>query len=223
MHGGVDSQLRSTSDGASIQAPPTQAQGIERDHAIRRIRGATIYPSVAEQTSKFLRDYFGYRPLRQAGAVQRFVSASGDIVDIRAAAGFWPGAPGTGVADRIAFRTPDLDSLAEVERRLGSLNSSITNVHDRKYFTSLYVREPGETLFELATDGSGMTVGEPIETLGSVLFVPPSDAGKADAIRARLPQFSMPGEERIQYFDLPFVHRFHVPSDPDGTMLVLMR
>jgi phospholipase/carboxylesterase len=203
-------------------ASPRHARGIEPEHAIRRIRGATIYSAVAEQTSAFLQTYFGYRPFKQAGAVQRLVSESGDIVDVREAVGFWPGAPGTGVVDHIAFRTPDVDALIEVERRLGSLNSSITNVHDRKYFVSLYVREPGEALFELATDGPGMTVDEPIENLGSVLFVPPSDAERAGAIRTRLPQFSMPGEDRIRYLDLPFVHRFHVPSDPDGTTLVLM-
>ena len=148
---------------------------------------------------------------------------SGDVVDIREATGFWPGAPGTGSVDHIAFRTPDVDALAQVERRLGRLNSSITNVHDRKYFVSLYVREPGETLFELATDGPGMTVDEPIETLGSVLFVPPSDAtiGRMRSACSAA-TLLMPGEDRIRYLDLPFVHRFHVPSDPDGTTLVLM-
>jgi phospholipase/carboxylesterase len=196
--------------------------GIEPEHAIRRIRGATIYSAVAEQTSAFLQNYFGYRPLKQPGAVQRLVSESGDVVDVREASGFWPGAPGAGIVDHIAFRTPDLESLAQAERKLGSLNSSLINVHDRKYFASLYVREPGESLFELATDGPGMTVDESIETLGSVLFVPPPDADQADAIRTRLPQFSMPGEDRIQYLELPFVHRFHVPPDPDGTTLVLM-
>jgi phospholipase/carboxylesterase len=203
-------------------APSHHTQGIEPEHAIRRVRGATIYSAVAEQTSAFLQNYFGYRPDKRAGAVQRLVSESGDVVDVREAAGFWPGAPGTGVVDHIAFRTLDLESLAEAERKLASLNSSLTHVHDRKYFVSLYVREPGEALFELATDGPGMTVDESIETLGSVLFVPPSDADQADAIRTRLPQFSMPGEDRIQYLELPFVHRFHVPSDPDGTTLVLM-
>ncbi|MET4291178.1 phospholipase/carboxylesterase [Bradyrhizobium sp. LB5.2] len=214
--------LKIVGSALGANAPSHHTHGIEPEHAIRRIRGATIYSAVAEQTSVFLQNYFGYRPLKQAGAVQRLVSESGDVVDVREASGFWPGAPGAGVVDHIAFRTPDLESLVEAERKLASLNSSLTNVHDRKYFVSLYVREPGEALFELATDGPGMTVDESIETLGSVLFVPPSNVDQADAIRTRLPQFSMPGEDRIQYLELPFVHRFHVPSDPDGTTLVLM-
>lgn len=203
-------------------ASPAAGPGIEPANAIQCIRGATIFSAVAEQTSAFLQDYFGYRPLKHAGTVQRLISDSGDVVDVRDAVGFWPGVPGTGVVDHIAFRTPGVAALETVEHRLASRNSSVTNVHDRKYFVSLYVREPGETLFELATDGPGMTVDEPAETLGSVLFVPPSDAERAEAIRTRLPQFSLPGEDRIRYLDLPFVHRFHVPADPDGTTLVLL-
>jgi phospholipase/carboxylesterase len=210
--------------GSPLAAPASlhRTPGIEEAHAIRRIRSATIYSAVAEQTSAFLQNYFGYRPLEQAGAVQRLLSESGDAIDVRQAAGFWPGAPGSGVVDHIAFRTPNLESLTETETQLGRLNSSVTKVHDRKYFVSLYVREPGEVLFELATDGPGMAVDEPIEFLGSTLFVPPSDEERADTIRTRLPQFSLPGEDRIQYLDLPFVHRFRVPSDPDGTTLILM-
>lgn len=84
------------------------------------------------------------------------------------------------------------------------------------------MREPGGTLFELATDGPGFALDETVEELGRILFVPPGNEGQADAIRARMPQFALPGEERVIYRDLPFVHRIHQPEQPDGSTLILL-
>ena len=56
-----------------------------------------------------------------------------------------------------------------------------TNVHDRKYFLSLYVREPAGTLIEYASDGPRVTVDEPLDCLGQTLFVPSQDADQATA------------------------------------------
>lgn len=93
---------------------------------------------------------------------------------------------------------------------------------DRKYFTSLYVREPGGTLIELATDGPGFAVDEPLEHLGEKLFIPPSDASLAEDLRVMLPQFATPGEPRLPKRDLPFVHRFHIPDDATHETFVLL-
>jgi phospholipase/carboxylesterase len=65
-------------------------------------------------------------------------------------------------------------------------------------------------------------VDEPLEHLGRTLFVPPADAGRAEDLRLMLPQFALPGEERLPLRELPFVHRLHVPDDPDGSTLVLL-
>lgn len=210
--------------GADIEAKgrPADAKGITASEAIKRIRGATLFSNDAAQTVSFLESFFGYRRGSAIVPIQRMVSESGDVVDVRDAAGFWPGAPGTGVVDHIAFRAPDIATLRKVEHRLRALNSTTTNSHDRKYFVSLYVRETGGTLFELATDGPGMLVDEQLETLGTRLFVPPGDAARAEDLQVMLPQFAMPGEERIRYLELPFVHRFSVPDEADGTTLVLL-
>lgn len=195
---------------------------ISQDHAIRRIRGATILSEVPELTESFLERHFGYRPEKTTEFIRRLVSRSGDIIDIRDAKGFWASAPGTGTIDHIAFRAADAAEVGRVHDELASSNSTITNVHDRKYFYSLYVREPGGTLLELATDGPGMGVDEPADTLGTHLFVPPERADKIDELRVMLPQFSWPGEERVIYRDLPFVHRFYTPEDADGSVIVLL-
>jgi phospholipase/carboxylesterase len=192
------------------------------EHAIRRIRGATIMTEVPELTERFVAKHFGYRPDQSTEFIRRLVSDAGDIIDVRDATGFWSSAPGTGTIDHIAFRAQDVAEVERVHGELGSSNSSITNVHDRKYFYSLYVREPGGTLIELATDAPGMTVDEAPDELGTHLFVPPDRADKIDELKTMLPQFAWPGEERVIYRELPFVHRFYTPENPDGTTMVLL-
>lgn len=187
---------------------------------IQRLRAVTILTEVPEETAAFV-TRFGYRPGPRAGAVLRMLSGT-DAVDIRDASGYVPGTLGTGTADHVSFRAADVEAVRAMEAELSRQNSSPTSFHDRKYFTSLYVREPGGTLFELATDGPGFEIDEEGDRLGETLFVPPRDGARAEALRVMLPQFAMPGEERIPRRDLPFVHRFFVPDDPDGSKLVLL-
>lgn len=209
--------------GTSLPASdPWIVPDIPAEHAIRRIRGVTIFSEIPEETSAFITRHFGFERGARDGALERLVSKSGDAIDIRDADGFWPGLPGTGVADHVAFRSPDVAHLRQVEQGLARLNSSPTNVHDRNYFTSLYVREPAGTLLELATDGPGFTIDEPVESLGSRLFVPPQAKNRAADITAILPQFSLPGDARVIYRDLNFVHRFSAPETPDGSTIVLL-
>lgn len=207
---------------AFADATPHVTDDISAQDAIRRIYGATMLSEVPEETVAFLEKHFGYRQESQTGAIRRLVSDSGDIIDVRDATGFWSSAPGTGTVDHIAFRAEDMDELNAVLTGLKSLNSSTTNAHDRKYFHSLYVREPGGVLIEMATDGPGMTIDEPLEALGEQLFIPPLFMKDEADVRVALPQFSMPGEERIIYRDLPFVHRFYTPEEPDGSTIILL-
>src|SRR5690606_22126270 len=104
-------------------------------------------------------------------------------------------------ADHVAFRAADRNEVDEVHAALEASNASATNTHDRKYFHSLYVREPGGVLIELATDGPGMIVDEAPESLGETLFFPPGLADAEADMTARLPQFGMPGEPRTIYRD----------------------
>ena len=67
-----------------------------------------------------------------------------------------------------------------------------------------------------------MTVDEAPDALGQTLFVPPGDADRADDLKAMLPQFALPGEERFPVRNLPFIHRFNRPEYPDGMTLVLL-
>ncbi|MGH7161416.1 MAG: hypothetical protein ACREFS_15230 [Acetobacteraceae bacterium] len=100
--------------------------------------------------------------------------------------------------------------------------TEVTGLKGRRYFSSIYVREPAGALIELATDGPGMTIDEPLESLGTRLFVPPNDVERAEDIRVMLPRIAKPGEEREMQPELPFVHRLYRPDDPDGSTLVLL-
>nr|WP_312970337.1 VOC family protein [Brucella intermedia] len=199
-----------------------ESEGIPAAFAVRRLRAATVLSETPEQTARFIERHFGFRSVAKEGTIERLLSDSGDAIDVRDAGGFWPGIPGTGIADHVAFRAADAGEVERAEKELSKLNSSAVNVHDRKYFTSLYVREPAGTLFEFATDAPGFTIDEPVEELGKFLFVPLGNEEKADAIRVRMPQFALPGEERVIYRDLPFIHRIHQPEDADGSTLVLL-
>lgn len=184
-----------------------------------RIRSVTILTEKPEKTAAFAAR-FGYREGPREGTILRMVSDS-DVIDIRDAGGYFPGIPGTGVFDHVAFRATDAGAVRQMRLALRDA-ADITNVHDRKYFLSLYVREPAGALFEYATDAPGFTVDEAADHLGETLFVPPHDHNRAEDLRVILPQFALPGEERMPMRDLPFVHRFHTPADPDGSVIVLL-
>lgn len=201
---------------------PWTSDAIPREHAIRRIRGATLFSETPDETRDILVDHFDYRPQATSGAIHRLVSEPGDIIDIRDARGFWASAPGTGTVDHVAFRATDDAELQSVRDALQAINSWPTAMHDRKYFRSLYVREPGRILFELATDAPGMLVDEDEATLGTRLFAPGDKPELLAELEVILPQFSMPGEPRVIYRDLPFVHRFFTPQQPDGDVFILL-
>jgi phospholipase/carboxylesterase len=183
-----------------------------------RIRGVTVLTDKPAETARFVTG-FGYRHGPQAGLTQRMVSDT-DIVDVRNVSGFAPSVAGAGVPDHVAFRARDADEVRSL--RLSLKAHGPTEVHDRKYFLSLYVRDPAGILLEYATDGPGMGVDEAPDALGQTLFLPPHDADRADDLKAMLPQFALPGEERFPARNLPFIHRFNRPEHPDGTTLVLL-
>ncbi len=187
--------------------------------APRRLRSITLLTEARDDTAQFL-SRFGYRNGPVERSVLRMVSNS-DVIDLRDGRGFVPAIPGTGMIDHIAFRAADAEALRAMQLNLGAAQG-LTEMHDRRYFRSLYVRDPAGHLIEYATDGPGFTVDESPEALGQTLFIPPHDAVRAEQLRVMLPQFVLPGAERMPMRDLPFIHRFHTPDNPDGSTIVLL-
>ena len=201
---------------------PWTSREISEADAIQRLHSGTIFSEKPVETIAFLTSYMGFTEAAHIDSITRLRSDAGDVIDIRDAAGFWTAAPGTGTIDHIAVRATDRAHVEAVAARLNAEGHGPTNVHDRTYFYSLYVREPSGTLLEMATDGPGFTLDEPLETLGTELFVPAHFRKDAIDDRVMLPQFGLPGEPRTIYRDLPFIHRLHVPDEPDGSTVILL-
>jgi phospholipase/carboxylesterase len=201
---------------------PWTSREISETDAIQRLHSGTIFSEKPTETVAFLTSHMGFTEAARTDTITRLGSESGGVIDIRDAAGFWTAAPGTGTIDHIAVRAPDRAHVEAVAARLNAEDHGPTNVHDRTYFYSLYVREPSGTLLEMATDGPGFALDEPLETLGTELFIPAHFQKNAIDDRVMLPQFGLPGEPRTIYRDLHFVHRLHVPDQLDGSSVVLL-
>ena len=93
---------------------------------------------------------------------------------------------GAGGVHHVAFRVPDNAALTEWTNRVAKYRVPSSGEVERYYFRSLYFREPGGNLFELATDGPGFDVDEPRDSMGQGLSLPPFLEGKRAAIEAKL-------------------------------------
>jgi glyoxalase family protein len=149
---------------------------IPTEHAIRGFQGVTLLIEDAGRTGAILSDVFGFERVGQEGSIIRFrapQAREGAIVDIYEAKGFLPGRLGRGSVHHVAFRAADDAEQAEMVRKL-TLNHAMrpTEQKDRNYFRSVYFREPGGILFEIATDIPGFAVDEPVATLGEALKLP---------------------------------------------------
>jgi glyoxalase family protein len=81
-------------------------------------------------------------------------------------------------------------------KQIASAGYNVTPVLDRKYFHSIYFREPGGVLFEIATDPPGFTVDEPADKLGGMLALPDQFEPIREELARRLPMLRLPGEEQ---------------------------
>jgi glyoxalase family protein len=97
------------------------------------------------------------------------------------------GLGGAGTVHHIAWRTPDDDQQKEWRKKLVELDYNVSPIMDRNYFHSIYYREPGGILFEIATDPPGFLIDEPVEMLGTTLKLPPFYEPMRSEIEAALP------------------------------------
>lgn len=177
---------------AGIEAEPAWDGGeVPAEHAIRGFHGVSLLLGEAGPTAAILGDVFGFGELGREDSLIRHRAegtALGGIVDLRVAGGFLPARQGAGSVHHIAFRAADDAAQQEMERRLAE-NHGIrtTEQRDRNYFRSVYFREPGRVLFEIATDQPGFAVDEPAESLGQALKLPAGLEAQRARIEAVLP------------------------------------
>jgi glyoxalase family protein len=174
---------------------------VPAEHAIRGLHGVSLWVEDAGPTSAILSDVLGFAAENREGTTQRFRASdakAGAIVDLRAVGGFLRGRQGAGSVHHVAFRAADDADQAEMVRKLAD-NHGIrtTEQKDRNYFRSVYFREPGHILFEIATDPPGFTIDEPLETLGQALKLPKY----LEEQRARIEE-ALPKIDRLSHLDL---------------------
>jgi glyoxalase family protein len=178
------------------------ASDIPAEYAIRGIYSVTLWEEGHEQTAHLLVDHLGFRAIREQGSIFRYAANGGhlgSIVDLRVVPGLWTGTMGAGVVHHVAFRAAGNDEQVVARERLAVAGLNITPQLDRRYFQSVYFREPGGVLFEIATDGPGFTIDEPEATLGRALKLPPWLEERRFEIEALLPTISSPIDLRLPY------------------------
>jgi glyoxalase family protein len=176
-----------------VQAKPGwSAGGIPAEHAIRGFHSVSLLLAEAGPTAAILTDVFGLVASGSEGPTQRFQAPGmdiGGILDLRTAGEFLPARQGAGSVHHIAFRAADDAEQAAMVRKLADNHHlRTTEQKDRNYFRSVYFREPGRVLFEIATDPPGFAIDESPDSLGQALKLPPFLEARRAAIEAALPK-----------------------------------
>lgn len=163
---------------------------IPQKHGIHGFHSVTLHAGSGEQTAWVLTQDMGYRLLAQDGSRTRYVPEAGGpgtIVDLLIDPKQPRGRSGVGTVHHVAFRTPDDAAQRQALADLTARGFGVSPIMDRSYFHSIYYREPNGVLFEIATDGPGFTIDEPLDQLGGSLRLPPWQEPMRAKIEAALP------------------------------------
>lgn len=144
------------------------------EHAIKGFYGVTLSEDGYEKTAGLLTQQMDHTLIAEKGNRFRYSASgvAGDFVDIVCEPDTLRGLGGGGTVHHIAFATPDDASQLEVRKKLTGAHVNPTSVLDREYFHSIYFREPGGVLFEVATNPPGFTVDEELAHLGESVKLP---------------------------------------------------
>ena len=182
-------------ESAAIRSHQTD---VPASSAITGFFGATVTVPSASRTPQLLTDLFGFRKLNTEGDRTRFAAASNavepgrfiDLVSPASTTAFNRPVVGAGSVHHIALRVFDDASQAAISAKLTSAGYHVTEQRDRCYFKSIYFRETGGVLFEIATDGPGFTTDESPDALGTALKLPPWLEKKRAQIVSALPRIT---------------------------------
>src|SRR5262245_44761566 len=193
---------------ALVETPPAVGRGftpweqstVPVERQIRGLHGARLVERDPAPTASFLTTAMGFTLQATEGAWQRFAIAeggSGRHVDVCAMPDARRGAWGTGSIHHLAWRVEDDAHELELRDRIQALGAHPTPVIDRFWFKSVYFKEPGGVLFELATDGPGFAVDEAPHALGESLVLPPWLEPQRAQIQAILPPILYPPRPQV--------------------------
>jgi glyoxalase family protein len=164
---------------------------IPMEHAVRGLHAVTMEQSQLDPTASMLTDLLGMKlgsEEKSTATFQMDAGASGALVNVLAGVD-QRGLQAGGTVHHVAFRAPDLETMTLWQQELSSNGVQVTQIMDRQYFKSIYFREPGGVLFEIATDTPGFDIDEPLLELGKTLKLPPWLEPTREQIEASLTPF----------------------------------
>jgi glyoxalase family protein len=174
------------------------APGIPAAYAIRGFHAVTLWVREPAATERVLVDTLGFRLVHDDGDARRYAVGDGGpsaLVDVRVATRVGTGVGGAGTVHHVAFAVADDAAELAVRERARAAGMQPTPVIDRQYFHSVYFREPGGILFELATLPPGFAVDEPADHLGERLMLPPQYEAHRGRIEESLPPIHLPAHD----------------------------
>ncbi|QRP46686.1 ring-cleaving dioxygenase [Amycolatopsis sp. FDAARGOS 1241] len=176
---------------------PWDTKLVPAENAIRGLHSVTLSVSEEDATAGMFTDGLGLSFHSQEANRFRFEAGAGGpgaYVDVLVTPEVPRGLVATGTVHHVAWRAPDEPTQAAWREELVDKGVRVTSILDRQYFRSIYFREPGGTLLEVATDAPGFAVDEPLLELGRALKLPPWLEPRRDEIQHMLPKLNLPTE-----------------------------
>lgn len=166
---------------------------IPAEHAVRGLHSVELSESMIDPTASMLQDLLGMNFHGESSGRANFSmgeGSSGAKVEVLGGVqdrGFQAG----GTVHHVAFSAPNLATMETWQQELRERGVSVTEIMDRQYFKSIYFREPGGVLFEIATDEPGFATDEPLLELGKKLKLPPWLEPSREQIQNSLPEIKV--------------------------------
>ncbi|GAB3572800.1 ring-cleaving dioxygenase [Spirosoma luteolum] len=189
-------------DGTGIELVFTDADSrtgwdngrIPADYAVRGFHTVTLNELNPDRTIKLLTDTMQHRLVAEENGLFRFeagVGGSGNYVDVLHTPNGLRAHQGGGSVHHVAFSTDTDETQLIIQEQLQEAGYQVTPVQDRNYFHSIYFREPGGVLFEVATNPPGFAVDEPVAELGTGLKLPAQYESRRARVEAELPVITL--------------------------------
>ncbi len=212
---------------------------VPHEAAIQGLLGVTLTVEQVAPTAAFLTNRLGFRPIAGAANQARYaIGEDADIafVDLISRPDVPRGQIAAGSVHHVAWRVADDATILQWQQELTRQEAGVTEIRDRQYFRSIYFREPGGVLFEIATDTPGFAIDEPAAELGTHLMLPPWLEPQRSDIERRLPPINVPGAQptstsqdelptmgtsTMETAKLTFIHQF-IPAQAAGAPTLLL-
>jgi predicted esterase/catechol-2,3-dioxygenase len=227
-HQGIEKQFGNSvlrffdDDGLQLELV-MEANGPDSEEtAIKSFFGIELSVRDKRPTIELLEAVFGYRVDREEDNHTRLIASEAThakYIDIFHMPGWPEGITSAGTVHHVALRTADQESQAALRKKVVARGLEPTESIDRNYFYSVYFREPGGILLEIATDLPGFTVDESVAELGTSLKLPAGYESMRERILKLLPTLSLRDEKERS--ELPFVYKY-VPVEGTKKTLVLL-